>query len=134
MTKISTKDWRNLPTESWNTRTVQSFLIDETKRRFNAEYTPGGRGSKSKRWAMECGMIKRELEQRGPEVVRRFIEICWDEYYTSDPDKFPYPTFAFMLGYMDRYWTKATQEAEKEQKDSEYISESDPENIEEDWF
>src|SRR5699024_12215023 len=79
MTKIPTNDWRNLPIEKWNTRTVHAFLIDETKRKFDAEYVPGGKGSKSQRWRAEQGMIKREITKRGAEVVRKFIEICWRE-------------------------------------------------------
>src|SRR5699024_8895522 len=107
MTKIPTNDWRKLRIEKWNTRTVHAFLIDETKRKFDAEYVPGGKGSKSQRWRAEQGMIKREITKRGAEVVRKCIEICWREYYTSDPDKFPYPTWMFMCAYMDRYWTDA---------------------------
>lgn len=117
--KIPTNDWRNLPIERWNTRTIHAFLIDETKRRYNAEYVPGGKGSKSQRWAAEKGMIKRELDKRGADVVRKFIEVCWREYYTPNPNKYPYPTFGFMLGYMDRYWTEAVREVEKSNERSD---------------
>lgn len=134
MKKISTKDWRNLPTEKWNTTTVHAFLIDETKRRFDAEYIPGGGGPKSKRWSAEKGMIKRELDRRGAEVVRKFIEICWREYYTPNPDKFPFPSFGFMLGFQDINWTEAQREVIKEKERTELAERSDSAGIDEEWF
>lgn len=134
MTKPSTKDWRNLPIEKWNTTTVHAFLIDETQRKFDAEYTPGGKGSKSQRWSAEKGMIKRELTKRGPEVVRKFIEICWREYWTPNPKKYPYPTFGFMCGFMDRYWTEANDEVTKEVERADIAERSDSTEIDEEWF
>ena len=131
--KISTKDWRNLPIEKWNTSTIHAFLIDETKRRYNADYKPGGYGPLSKRWATEKGMIKRELTKKGPEVVRKFIEVCWREYRTSNPRRFPYPTWGFMLGYMDRWWTEAEREVEDEEI-VERAEQVDIENVDEEWF
>lgn len=132
--KIKSDEWENLPTEQWNTTTVHAFLIDETKRRFDAEYTPGGRGAKSKRWAAEKGMIKRELDNRGPAVVRSFIEICWREYFTSDKTKYPYPTFGFMLGFMDRYWTDAEREVSKSIQYEQAVEQSENNGIDDDWF
>ena len=134
MKKISTKDWRNLPIEKWNTTTVHAFLIDETKRRFDVEYIPGGGGPKSKRWSAEKGMIKRELDRRGAEVVRKFIEICWREYYTPNPDKFPFPNWMFMCSYMDRNWTEAEREVKKENERSELAERSGIEGVDENWF
>lgn len=134
MKKISTKDWRNLPIEKWNTTTVHAFLIDETKRRFDAEYIPGGGGPKSKRWSAEKGMIKRELDRRGAEVVRKFIEICWREYYTSDPNRYPFPSFGFCLGFMDRNWTEAEREVAKERERAEIAERSGIEEVDENWF
>lgn len=134
MKKISTKDWRNLPIEKWNTTTVHAFLIDETKRRFDAEYIPGGGGPKSKRWSAEKGMIKRELDRRGAEVVRKFIEICWREYYTPNPDKYPFPNWMFMCSYMDRNWTEAEREVKKENERSELAERSGIEGVDENWF
>lgn len=125
MTKIKSKDWRNLPTDQWNTTTFHAFLIDETKRRFDAEYVPGGGGPKSKRWAAEKGMLKREIERRGPEVVRKFIEICWRDYYTSNPDKYPFPSFGFCLGFMDRNWTEAEREVKKAEERAELAERSE---------
>lgn len=125
-------DWQARNIDDWNTRTVHAFLIDETRRRFNAEYVPGGKGAKSQRWRTEQGMIKRELDRRGPRVVRKFIEICWAEYYTPNPDKYPYPTFGFMLGFMDRYWSQAEREVAKETERVE-IAEQNTE-IDTGWF
>lgn len=134
MTKISTKDWRNLPIEKWNTTTIHAFLIDETRRRFNAEYVPGGRGSKSQRWTAEKGMIKRELTKRGPEVVRKFIEVCLKKYFTPNPKRFPYPTFGFMMGYMDKYWTDALQMEGETERYEAIAEETKAEGVDEEWF
>lgn len=134
MPKISTKDWRNLPTDQWNVTSFHAFLIDETKRRFDAEYVPGGGGPKSQRWAAEKGMLKREIERRGPEVVRKFIEICWREYYTPNPDKYPFPSFGFMLGWLDRHWTEAEREVKKEKERTELAERSESTQIDTEWF
>lgn len=130
MTKTNTKDWRNLPIEQWNANTVHAFLIDRTAEKYNAEYTPGGGGPKSARWLTEKGMIKRELTNRGPATVRKFIEICWDNYFTANPRRFPYPTFGFMLGYMDKHWTDANKAVEQAQ----IVDETNVDEVEDDWF
>lgn len=129
--KVSTKDWRNLPIKKWNVTTIHAFLIDETRRRYDAEYKPGGRGSLSQRWAAEKGMIKRELTKHGPEVVRKFIEVCWREYYPND--RYRFPTFGFMIAYQDRYWTDAIQEVESDEivKRAEKV---DVSSVDEAWF
>lgn len=134
MKKVSTKDWRNLPIDKWNTTTVHAFMIEETKRKFNAEYVPGGGGPKSQRWRTEQGMVKRELEKHGPEVVRKFIEICWREYFTPNPKQYPYPTYGFMVGYMDRYWTQAVDEVAKEAERSERSDLTTIDEVDDDWF
>lgn len=132
------KDWRNLPIEKWNTNTVHAFLIDMTKEKYNAIYVPGGGGPVSRRWVSEKGMIKRELDRKGPAVVKKFIEICWREYYTPNPKKFPYPTYGFMAGYMAHFWTEALQESEHEEEVTEAINESHAKMEElggdSDWF
>lgn len=133
MTKPNTKDWRNLPYDKWNTSTIHAFLIDETRRKYDAEYKPGGGGPLSQRWRTEQGMVKRELTKRGAKVVRKFIEICWREYYSSDPKKYPYPTFGFMLGFMDRHWTEAERDSDKDDV-VERAKKVDIENIDEGWF
>lgn len=115
MAKVNVKDWNNLPIEQWNTTTIHAFLIDETDRKYSAEYVPGGKGPKSQRWSMEKGMIKRELTKKGPEVVKAFIEVCWDEYFTPNKKKYPYPNFGFMMGYMDKFWSDARRKVEKEE-------------------
>lgn len=134
MTNISTKDWRNLPIEQWNTNSVHAFLIDETQRKYDAEYKPGGKGSLSQRWVTEKGMIKRELTKHGSEVVRRFIEICWRKYYTPNPTLYPYPTFGFMLGYMDRHWNEAETEVKEKKETAEMAERSDVSDLDEDWL
>lgn len=109
-------DWRNRDLADWNTNTFLSFIADKTKEMYGVDYTPGGRGSKSQRWARERGMMKNAIGQYGNAVVKRFIELCWCNYRTSQPDKFPYPTWTFMYSYMDRYFAQAQAEVAREQK------------------
>lgn len=109
--KPKTADWRNLPIEQWNTTTVHAYLIDRTRELYGVEYVPGGKGTRSQRWSAEKGMIKRELTNKGAELVRKFIDVCWREYKTNNPGRYPYPTFGFMLGWMDWCWTVAERES-----------------------
>lgn len=131
MTKINAKDWCNLPTERWNTLTFTTFLIDETRRIYDAEYKPGGRGSLSQRWNAERGMIKREIDKKGPEVLRKFIEICMRNYKPSG--NYTYATFGFMCGYLDRYWNEAEQ-AVKQDQIVEQAQQVDISSADEGWF
>lgn len=112
MPRKNTKDWRNLPIEDWNVLTFTQFVVDNTRERFGAEYLPGGSGSRQQRWARERGMLKNAQQRYGNAVIRRFIELCWRNYRTSNPQKFPYPTICFMFSYMDRYLLSAQADVE----------------------
>ena len=112
-------DWRNRNLVDWNTNTFLSFIADKTKEMYGVDYAPGGYGSKSQRWARERGMMKNAIGQYGNAVVRRFIELCWRNYRTSQPDKFPYPTWTFMYSYMDRYFPQAQSEVARENRREE---------------
>lgn len=112
-------DWRNRNLVDWNTNTFLSFIADNTKEMYGVDYAPGGYGSKSQRWARERGMMKNAIGQYGNAVVKRFIELCWRNYRTSQPDKFPYPTWTFMYSYMDRYFAQAQAEVARENRREE---------------
>jgi hypothetical protein len=103
--RISTKDHANLPIERWNVATFLAYLTDETQRRFNVTYAPGGRGALSSRWSMERGMLNAKKAQYGNAVLKRFIELALDDYRpTAD---YPYVTFTFMISYRDRLFVTA---------------------------
>jgi hypothetical protein len=103
--RIDSKDWRNRQIDTWNTLTFLAFITDETQRRFNVTYAPGGRGAVSSRWSMERGMLNAKKAQYGNAVLKRFIELALDDYRpTTD---YPYVTFTFMISYRDRLFVTA---------------------------
>lgn len=112
--KPSQFDWRNRNLDDWNANTFIAFISDKTHELYGVDYAPGGSGSKAQRWARERGMLKNAIGRYGNAVVKRFIEICWREYRTNKPDKFPYPTVVFMISYMDRYFPQAQSEVAQE--------------------
>lgn len=114
--KPSQYNWKARPIEDWNANTFIAFIADNTRERYGVDYAPGGSGSKQQRWSRERGMIKNAIGRYGNAVVKRFIEICWREYRTSDPVKYPYPTVVFMISYMDRYFAQAQSEVARESR------------------
>ncbi|MFZ4454261.1 hypothetical protein [Salibacterium aidingense] len=101
-------DWRNLPIDSWNCTTFTAMLTELTADHFGVDYAPGGGGSKSQRWAREKGMLKQAQQRYGNAILRRFIEMCVEEYRPNSD--YPFPTFAFMYSYMDRNFARAQAE------------------------
>jgi hypothetical protein len=103
--RISTKDHANLPIERWNVATFLQFIVDETQRRFNVTYAPGGRSALASRWSMERGMLNAKKAQYGNAVLRKFIELALESY--SPTTDYPYVTFTFMISYRDRLFITA---------------------------
>jgi len=110
--KVSTKDWRNLPIEKWNTTTMRIYLVHLTEERFGVTYEPTGGGSKNQRWARENAMIKQAIANYGAAELKRFIEICIEKY-TPKP-QYPYMTFTFAWSYMRENMPIAQAEVVKE--------------------
>ena len=132
MVKISTKDWRNLPIEQWNTTTFTVYLEHLTKEKFGVTYEPTGGGSKAQRWSREKGMLKNAQGKYGNEVLRRFIEICVSEYKAKP--QYPYASFTFMYSYMSDRFAKSEREVKKAEERAEMAERSDSTQIDEDWF
>ena|SRR5690625_103010 len=138
--KIKTNDWRNLPIEKWNTTTFTAYLEHLTKEKFGVTYEPTGGGSKAQRWSREKGMMKNALTKYGPEVLRKFIEICIAEYHAKP--QYPYASFAFMYSYMSDRFARAEAAVKREQERLEMAERdtvrqdglSDSSNIDEEWF
>ena len=132
--KPSQYDWKARDISDWNCNTFMTYIADGTRERFSVDYAPGGSGSKQQRWARERAMLKQAQERYGNKVLKRFIEICWREYRTSDPTKYPYPTWTFMYSYMDRYFAQAQSEvvAENRRKQTK-VNEINYEELEE-WL
>lgn len=91
--KIDRSDWRNLPLEQWNTKTVHAMIIELNAERFDVDkYVP------MRSWSVEQGIIKRILTQYGAEAVRETIERAFAEYKPNA--MYPQLTAGFLLTYM----------------------------------
>ncbi|MEV2293951.1 hypothetical protein ABND12_22655 [Paenibacillus larvae] len=91
--KIKSDDWRNLPSEKWNVRTVHAYFADMNRELFGAEvYVP------MRNWKFEQGVIKRNLTSYGPEVMRKVFDRAFREYRPSR--QYPILTAGFVLSYM----------------------------------
>lgn len=86
-------DWRNLPLEHWNTRTVHAMIIDLNAEKFDvAPYVP------LRGYGFEQGVIKRALNDYGAEALRETIERAFAEYKPSA--QYPQLTAGFLIAYM----------------------------------
>jgi hypothetical protein len=130
--KIDSKDWRNRPIDTWNTLTFLAYLTDETQRRFNVTYAPGGRGALSSRWSMERGMLNAKKAQYGNAVLRKFIELALDSY-TPTAD-YPYVTFTFMISYRDRLFITAQKSVSDEARAVKLAEEAKVNELSDDEF
>jgi hypothetical protein len=132
MTRISTKDHANLPIERWNVATFLAYLTDETQRRFNVTYAPGGRGALSSRWSMERGMLNAKKAQYGNAVLRKFIELALESY--SPTADYPYVTFTFMISYRDRLFITAQKTVSDEARARKLAEEAKVNELSDDEF
>lgn len=110
----ATAQWRTLPLDKWNTTTFTAMLSELTREKYGVEYAPGSGGSKTARWSREKGMLKNAQGRYGNAVLRKFIELCLEEYRPK-PD-YPYVPFSFMVAYQDRNFAKAQAEVAKENR------------------
>lgn len=91
MTRISTKDFRNLPIEKWNVTTFREYLKHEHEECYNIPYV-------TRSYAMEGRMLKISLAEYNQEVLKRFIDACFADYKPTR--EYPGLNFAFMYSYM----------------------------------
>lgn len=91
MTRISTKDFRNLPIEKWNVTTFREYLKHEHEERYKIPYV-------TRSYAMEGRMLKMSLAEYNQEVLKRFIDACFADYKPTR--EYPGLNFAFMYSYM----------------------------------
>jgi hypothetical protein len=90
VTKMSVKDWRNLPIERWTVTTFRQFLADEHQRRYGIAYV-------ARNYAIEARWLKSMIAEHGAEIVRAFIEACFAEYRPTA--QYPGLNFGFMYSY-----------------------------------
>lgn len=86
-------DWRNLPLEHWNTRTIHAMIIDLNAEKFGVDKYVPLRG-----WGFEQGAIKRALNEYGAAALRETIERAFVEYRPSS--QYPQLTAGFLIAYM----------------------------------
>lgn len=90
---IDRSDWRNLPTEQWNVRTIHAMVIELNNEKYGVEKYVPMRG-----WGFEQGVIRRNLTQYGAESIRETIERAFTEYQPSA--QYPQLTAGFLITYM----------------------------------
>ncbi|KXY30100.1 hypothetical protein AT268_17495 [Bacillus cereus] len=91
MTRISTKDFRNLPIEKWNVTTFREYLKYEHEERYKIPYV-------TRSYAMEGRMLKTFIAEYKPEATKLFIDACFADYKSTR--EYPGLNFAFMYSYM----------------------------------
>lgn len=117
------------PVAKWNTNDFHKYLADEHKRRFGVDYAPF-RG-----WAAEKGMLgrvagtARKPGTHSPELVKRFIDACFDEYRPTP--QYPGINFGFMMTYKSNVWQRVQAEANAKAKSSEAAKQADNNNWDE---
>jgi len=86
-------DWRNLPLEHWNVRTIHRMVEDLNAEKFGVEKYVPLRG-----WGFEQGAIKRALTEYGAAALRETIERAFAEYRPTA--QYPQLTAGFLIAYM----------------------------------
>lgn len=125
--KPKTADWRNLPIEKWNSTTFHAYLADLNEEKYGVEYVPFGKGSVGQRWSVEKRNIKLEIEKKGPEVVKAFIDECFANH-RQNPN-YPVLAWGFMYSYKRDLMAKAQSRVQKQAK-----REPEETEVDEDWF
>lgn len=86
-------DWRNLPFEHFNVRTIHAMVIELNAEKFGVDTYIPLRG-----WQFEQGVIKRSLTDYGAEALRETIKRAFAEYKPSR--EYPQLTAGFLIAYM----------------------------------
>ncbi|MEH6861473.1 hypothetical protein [Bacillus velezensis] len=100
MTTYETK-----PVANWNTRDFQAYLKAEHQRLYGVPYVP------MHGYRAEAGMLgrwvgtKRKPGEYGPEITKRFIDMCFADYKPSID--WPGVSFGWMQPYMGRNLQRA---------------------------
>ncbi|PET14224.1 hypothetical protein CN513_23760 [Bacillus cereus] len=91
MTRISTKDFRNLPIEKWNVTTFREYLKHVHEERYKIPYV-------TRSYAMEGRMLKTFIAEYKTGATKLFIDACFADYKSTR--EYPGLNFAFMYSYM----------------------------------
>lgn len=88
------------PVSKWNVRDFQAYLKAEHERLYGVPYVPM---PTREPWKAEAGMLgrwvgtKRKPGEYGPEITKRFIDLCFAEYRPTA--KWPGVSFGWMKTY-----------------------------------
>ena len=85
--------WKERELHDWNAHTFLAFLRDRHAEIFGIKYVPAN-------IRMELGMIRRMIDEYGPEVTLRFIEKCFEWYKLHG--KRPAINFSYMNSHYMR--------------------------------
>ena len=129
MTKISTKDHRNLPIGRWNVTTFTHYLTDKHREMFGIDYVP------YRSWRVEQGLIGNLVGTRAkpaeyaPEVVKRFIDEAFAEYRPNP--KYPGVSFGWCWTYKKSVWQRVVAEYEAEKQAKERAQQAEDLDVDE---
>ncbi|MCY8754772.1 hypothetical protein [Bacillus haynesii] len=102
------------PVSKWNVRDFQSYLKAEHERLYGIPYVP------MRGWKAEAGMLgswvgtKRKPGEYGPEVTKRFIDLCFAEYRPTA--EWPGVNFGWMKTYMGTKIQRVAAEIQAEEE------------------
>ena len=131
--KPKANDWQARPLEDWNVTTFHAYLIDTNKEKYGTTYAPFGNGPESRRWSTEKGQLKQAITKHGNEVVKAFIDKCF-ESHRFNPE-YPTLSFGFMWAYLRDNVARAELDVKRSQKRESVVEEVEVEQeIEEGWF
>jgi hypothetical protein len=122
------KKYSDKPVAEWNTNDFIAYLSDQHLARFNVDYQPFGT------WASERGQLgnwigtKRKAGKYGAEFTKRFIDLCLAEYRPTRD--YPGVNFGFMCAWMKRN----IQTVQLEMMRAESATQSQAEEVDEDWL
>jgi hypothetical protein len=101
-------DWRARSLADWNATTFAAYLAERHEDMFGIKYVAGNNV------ARERAMIKRMIDEYGPDVTKRFIDACLAEYKPTP--QYPGVSFTFMYSYMRaRVLPRVLAEVQREQ-------------------
>lgn len=102
-------DWRARDLADWNATTFAAYLSERHEDTLGIKYVAGNNVSR------ERAMLKRMIDEYGPDVTKRFIDVCLAEYKPTP--QYPGVSFTFMYSYMRaRVLPRVLAELKREQE------------------
>jgi hypothetical protein len=89
--KPKANDWKNRELNDWNATTFRAYLADKHEERFDVPYVANS-------IPVEAKNIKRMIDEHGPEITKKFIDLALEDYKPSST--YPSVNFMFMYSYM----------------------------------